>query len=55
LEVWCTRGEKRRYGEYAVLGAQQGKEFGTYYKNDTESLRKINDWHWLKATFEEML
>ncbi len=55
LEVWCTRGEKRRYGEYAVLGAQQGKEFGTYYKNDTESLRKINDWQWLKATFEEML
>lgn len=55
LEVWCTRGENRRYGEYALLGAQQGRDFGTHYKNDTEALRKINDWEWLRKTFNESL
>lgn len=55
LEVWCTRGENRKYGEYAMLGAQQGKEFGTHYKGNTEALRKINDWEWLRKTFNEAL
>ena len=53
LEVWCTRGENRRYGDYAILGAQQGRDFGTHYKGNTEALRKINDWNWLKETFNE--
>ena len=55
LEVWCTRGENRRYGDYAILGAQQGRDFGTHYKGNTEALRKINDWNWLKETFNEAL
>ena len=55
LEVWCTRGENRRYGDYAILGAQQGRDFGTHYKGNTEALRKINDWQWLKETFNEAL
>jgi hypothetical protein len=55
LDIWCTRGEDRRYGEYALLGAQQGKEFGMYYKNDLESLQKINDWDWLRGRFNESL
>ena len=32
LEVWCTRGEDRRYGDYAILGANQGKDFGEHIK-----------------------
>ena len=55
LEVWCTRGENRRYGEYAILGAPQGKDFGEHYKNNTEALRKINDWKWLKEKFNEVI
>lgn len=55
LEVWCTRGENRRYGEYAVLGAQQGRDFGEHYKGNVEALRKINDWDWLKEKFDEAL
>ena len=55
LEVWCTRGENRKFGEYALLGAQQGRDFGTHYKNNTEALRKINDWEWLRKTFDEAL
>jgi len=53
LEVWCTRGENRRYGEYAIMGAEQGKDFGTHYKYNKEALRKINDWEWLRKTFDE--
>jgi hypothetical protein len=55
LDVWCSRGENRRFGEYAILGAEQGRDFGIHYKNNTEALRKINDWEWLKKTFEENL
>jgi len=55
LEVWCTRGDNRRYGEYAILGAQQGRDFGTHYKGNQEALRKINDWKWLKQQFEDAL
>jgi len=55
LEVWCTRGDNRRYGEYAILGANQGKDFGTHYKYNKEALRKINDWKWLKEQFDEAL
>ena len=55
LEVWCTRGEDRRYGDYAILGANQGKDFGEHYRDNTKALSKINDWVWLKEKFNEAL
>jgi hypothetical protein len=55
LEVWCTRGENRRFGEYAILGAQQGRDFGEHYQGNVEALRKINDWNWLKEKFNEAI
>lgn len=55
LEVWCTRGEGRPYGDYAMLGAQQGKDFGNRYRDNTQALQKINDWEWLQETFNKAL
>ena len=55
LKVWCERGEDRRYGDYAILGANQGRDFGEHYKNNTKALNKINDWEWLKEKFNEAL
>ena len=55
LEVWCTRGDNRRFGEYALLGAQQGKDFGLHYKDNRNALNKINDWEWLEKTFNESI
>ena len=55
LAVWCSRGENRRYGDYALIGAQQGRDFGIRYKDDITALNKINDWDWLKQKFEEAL
>jgi hypothetical protein len=51
LNIWCSRGKDKPYGEYCLMGANQGREFGTYYRNDIKSLKKINDFAWLKEQF----
>jgi hypothetical protein len=51
LEVWCTVGIDRPFGEYAIKGAKAGKEFGLKYAQDKEMLKKINDWEWLENEF----
>lgn len=51
LDIWCSRGKDRSFGEYCLMGANQGREFGTYYKNDIKALKKINDFAWLKEQF----
>lgn len=52
LKVWCERGKKRPHGLYCIKGAQQGQEFGTYYKDDPAALNKINDFKWLRKIFD---
>jgi hypothetical protein len=51
--VWCERGAKREYGEYSMLGAQQGADFGRHYKNNINALKLINDFGWLRDKFDE--
>jgi hypothetical protein len=51
LASWCTVGINEPFGEYAISGANAGKEFGIKYKNDLNMLRKINDWNWLQDVF----
>jgi hypothetical protein len=53
LQVWCTKGADRPYGEYAICGAQAGKEFGTVNKNNPDQLRLINDFDWLRSEFKK--
>ena len=53
LKVWQTKGEKRPFGKYAILGAQQGADFGEKYKDEEETLNLINDFDWLKDTFDD--
>ena len=55
LDIWCTRGAERPFGEYSIMGATQGKDFGTHYRNNTNLLNKINDFAWLKTTFDEAM
>ena len=54
LDVWCSRGNKRPYGEYSILGANQGKDFGSHYRSNNRALSKINDFEWLREQFEEV-
>lgn len=52
LEIWCSEGSDQQFGEYAISGARTGKEYGISCKGDTKSLSKINDFDWLKKTFD---
>ena len=54
LDIWCTRGKDRPFGKYSILGANQGKDFGAYYKNSDRALAKINDFEWLNEQFTEV-
>lgn len=52
LDVWCTVGQEKEFGEYALLGAKMGREYGYEHKGDNEKLFKINDFEWLREQFE---
>lgn len=54
LDVWCTEGKEQPFGEFAIQGAIQGKEFGLCYKDDSSMLSKINDWKWLEKKFKDI-
>jgi len=51
LNVWCTRGEDKEFGDFTVMGALAGAEFGRAYKDQPDKLRLINDFSWLEKRF----
>jgi len=54
LDVWCSDvGKQREFGEHAIRGAKEGREYGVKHSNDTEALYKINDFNWLRERFNE--
>jgi hypothetical protein len=48
LNVWCTEGADKPFGEYAIKGALAGRKFAT---EQSENLFKINDFDWLYEQF----
>ena len=42
LDIWCTVGADRLYGEYAIAGAKLGREYGEKYKDSPQDLRRIH-------------
>ena len=50
LEIWCTVGSDRPFGEYAIAGAVAGKEFGQLHK---DKMFHINDFDWLTQQFKQ--
>ncbi len=48
LSVWCSVGNDRPFGEYAIKGALAGKHYG---ETANGNLSKINDFDWLKEQF----
>lgn len=54
LHTWCTVGEERKNGAWAVLGAKMGKEYGSKHRESAKSLEKINDYKWLKDEFDKL-
>lgn len=51
LLVWCTVGADQPYGEYAIAGALAGRVYGTDNIGNTDALRMINNFEWLRLTF----
>ena len=51
LAVWCTKGSDREFGEFAIMGANEGMAFGKAHKNQPELLGLINDYNWLEKRF----
>ena len=54
LDAWCTTGADRTFGEYAIVGASHGREYGYDHSQDLKSLFLINDWDWMRARYEEI-
>jgi hypothetical protein len=52
--VWCTIGWENKNGNYSILGARAGSEFGLKYSDDIQILNQINDWAWLKKEFKNV-
>jgi hypothetical protein len=51
LDVWCSTGKDRLFGEYAIAGAIAGRQYGTDNFGNIEALKKINDFDWLLDQF----
>ena len=52
LSTWCSVGEDRLYGKYAIAGAKLGAAYGARNKGDIEALKKINDFDWMQEQFD---
>ena len=52
LKIWCSVGEHRQYGNYAIAGAKAGAAYGQKHRGDLQALKMINDFEWLQEQFE---
>jgi hypothetical protein len=53
LNVWCTSGADRPFGQESIAGAIAGKEYGSANKDNLKALKNINDFDWLKEYYEQ--
>lgn len=51
LDIWCTKGTDKPYGEYAIAGAKAGAAYGKENATNIAALKLINDFDWLKDKF----
>ena len=48
LNIWCTVGSDRTFGDFTIAGAIAGREFGI---SNINNISRINDIDWLKDQF----
>jgi len=52
LKIWTTVGRDKPFGKHALAGARAGMMYGSANKGNSEALKKINDFDWLKEQFD---
>lgn len=53
LNVWCSVGSNRPFGEWSILGAQAGKNFGTAFRNNIDRMMLINNVDAMQLLYEK--
>lgn len=53
LRTWCTVGQDKQFGKYALAGAKLGTKYGMMNKDNIEALKMINDFSWLEEQFNK--
>ena len=53
LQAWTTQGRDRRFGDSAIRGAIDGRDFGFRNRNNPSELARINDFDWLEQEFSK--
>lgn len=51
LNTWCTVGADRDFGDFAIMGANEGKDYGIQNADKPEILGLINNFSWLEHKF----
>jgi hypothetical protein len=51
LNVWCSSGLEKPFGNYVIAGANAGRIFGETYIGIPEALVRINNFEWLLQEF----
>jgi hypothetical protein len=51
LAAWCTKGADKEFGDFTIMGANEGAAYGELHKNQPELLGLINDYAWLAKRF----
>jgi hypothetical protein len=53
LAIWCSVGNRAANSEWCLLGARNGRDYGTTYANNEAKLKKVNDYSWLQEQFSK--
>lgn len=54
LNIWCTKGKDKLFGEQCIAGALAGAEYGKAHAGNIEELSKINNFEWLQEQFNQL-
>ena len=52
LHTWCTVGNDKEFGKYAIAGAKAGAVYGARNQSNITKLKEINNFDWLKEQFD---
>lgn len=54
LDAWKTKGAEHKFGQYCMFGANQGASYGYNNRNNSEGMRMLNNFEWLKTEFDKV-